>query len=100
MIAVIERVWDYYIQKMGKNPRLLTLTSLRQQKGLARFREVLKKTRGDMVKAEKVLKIAVDTLASSSFHMGDNEQKKQYNSWETNLFVSTEKFERWLEQSR
>jgi hypothetical protein len=94
----VERVWNYYLEKLGKNPKLLTFTPLRKQKGLARLRECLAKAGGDLAKAEALMKIAVDALAASDFHRGMNDRKKRYDSWERNLFPSQEKLEQWIEQ--
>ena len=35
-LLVVQRVWDYYIEKLGKNPRLLSFTAVRKQKGPVR----------------------------------------------------------------
>lgn len=95
-IGVVGRVFDYYRTAIGKSS-LYTLTRKRQQKGLARLRECIRKTGGNLTNAETMMKICVDALAASKFHMGDNAQKKQYNDWEEQLFGSEERMERWLE---
>jgi len=94
----VHRVWDYYIEKLGKNPRVLTLTDHRIKKGMARLRECIAKGEGDPAKGEELMKIAVDALAASDWHRGDNDRKKAYDSWERHLFPSQEKLEWWLEQ--
>ncbi|PYU58041.1 MAG: hypothetical protein DMG55_18050 [Acidobacteria bacterium] len=96
---IVKRVWDNYIEKLGKNPKLLSLTALRKEKGEARLREALQKTGDDLVKAEKLLLLCVDALASSAFHRGDNDRKTAYDSWEQHLFKSQEQFETWLERT-
>jgi hypothetical protein len=96
----ISRVWDYYLRKLQKNSKLLSFSRLRQQKGLARLNECLKKTGGDLQKAEALMKLAVDVLADSDFHRGANDRKKAYDSWERHLFPTQEKFEWWLEQAQ
>ncbi len=58
------------------------------------------KTGGDIDRAVELLKIAIDALAGSRFHMGANNSKKTYVSWEKHLFKSQEKLEEWLEASR
>ncbi len=95
----MKRVWDNYIEKLGKNPKLLSLTALRKEKGEARLREALQKTGDDLVKAEKLLLLCVEALASSAFHRGDNDRKTAYDSWEQHLFKSQEQFETWLERT-
>ncbi len=98
-LAAVKRIWDYYILRLDKNPKLLTLTPLRKQKGFARLKECLCKTGGNLEKAEELLKLAVDALSESAFHRGENEQKKRYDCWEKNLFTSVEKLEWWLEKA-
>ena len=92
-------LWNYYLAKLGKNPKLLTLTALREQKGRSRLEECLRKTGGDLGKAEELMQMAIDALAASEFHRGGNESKKKYDSWERNLFPGQEKLEWWLERS-
>jgi hypothetical protein len=96
--TAIGRVWAYYLEKLDKEPKLMSWTPLRKQKGLARLADALRKTGGKLEKAEALMRVAVDNLAGSSFHRGANDRKKRYDSWEKNLFSSTEQFERWLEQ--
>ena len=48
--ATILRLWNYYLAKLGKNPKLLTLTALHEQKGRSRLAECLRKTGGIWVK--------------------------------------------------
>jgi hypothetical protein len=95
----IKRIWDFYLQRLGKNPKMLTFTPLRKRKGTARFQECLKKTDGDPTKAEAMMRSCVEALASSKFHMGDNDAGKRYDSWEKQLFPSQEKLEFWLERA-
>jgi hypothetical protein len=97
--AAVRRVWDYYIHNLDKNPKLLTFSSLRKQKGIARLRECLAKTGNDLQKAEALMRLAIDALAASGFHRGENDRNRRYDSWEKNLFVNQEKMECWLEQS-
>jgi hypothetical protein len=99
-LAVIEHVWAYYVERLNKNPKLLTLTSLRQKKGLARLNECLEKTGQNLEKAEGLMRVAVDELAASDFHTGKNDRGRRYDSWEQNLFKSREQIEGWLDQSR
>jgi hypothetical protein len=98
-LLAVERVWGHYIQKLGKNPKLLTFTAGRKQKGMARLRECLTKTGGDLVKAEGLMRCAVDALAVSAWHIGENDKKQKYDSWEANLFKSQEQLEKWLERT-
>ena len=96
---VLDRVFARYLSKVGKNPKLYEFTRLRKQKGHDRLRECLKKSSGNLEKAEALFNLAIDALSASAWHMGDNPNKKIYNSWEENLCRSQEKFERWLEEA-
>jgi len=97
-IESVRRVAAYYVEKLGILPQLFSLTPARLKMGVTRFREALAMTRGDTEKAERLLKLAVDMLASSRFHRGDNPDGKKHDSWET-IFRSQEKLEWWLRQS-
>ncbi len=97
--AAVRRLWVYYIQKFEKNEKLYSFTQLRKSKGQARLHECLAKTGDNLEKAEGLMRLAIDALAASAFHRGENDRKKRYDSWEKNLFSSQEQFERWLEQS-
>lgn len=44
------------------------------------------------------MRVAIDNLTASAWHMGENPSKKKYDSWEKNLFKSTEQLEEWLSQ--
>ncbi len=61
--------------------------------------ECLRKTGGDLGKAEELMQMAIDALAAYEFHRGAYENKKRYDSWERNLFPSLEKLEWWLERA-
>jgi hypothetical protein len=89
-------VFEYYIQKANRNPRTYLFTPARQKKVAARFAECLKLTSGDEAKAIGLLKVAVDGLTKSRFHMGENDQQKKYCDFVDHLFFSWEKMERWL----
>ncbi len=97
--ATILRLWNYYLEKLDKNPKLLTLTPLRESKAKKRLAECLRKTGGDLGNAEELMCICIDTLGASSFHRGKNDRKRKYDSWEDNLFKSQEQMEKWLERA-
>jgi hypothetical protein len=97
--GAVLRAWKYYLETLGKNPKLLSFTKLRKQKGLARLRECAAKASGDLAKAEALLRISIDGLAKSDFHRGANDRQKRFDSWEKNLFANQEQLERWLEKA-
>jgi hypothetical protein len=99
-LLAVEGVWAYYIQKLGKNPELLSFTAGRKQKGLARLRECLEKEGGDLGRAEGLMRAAVDALAASPYHRGENPSRKRYDSWEKNLFKDQDQTENWLDSAK
>jgi DNA-binding Lrp family transcriptional regulator len=94
--SIVHRLFKYYIERTDRHPRLYELTDQRMKKGLARLADCQRKCNGDLGKAEQLMKLAIDGLCESDFHMGKNEQKKQYIDWNDHLFKSTEKLEWWL----
>jgi DNA-binding protein Fis len=94
--ASVRRLFTYYIEQTGKNPKLYTLTDNRMKKGLSRLGDCLQKTGGKLDKAEEMMGMCIDELASSDFHMGKNENNRQYVDWIDHLFKSTEKLEWWM----
>jgi hypothetical protein len=98
-LPAVERVWAYYIQKLGKSTKQLSFTAGRKQKGLARLGECLGKTGGDLTRAEGLMREAVDALAASAWHCGENDRRKRYDIWEANLFKTQEQLEIWLDST-
>jgi len=96
----IMRLWDYFIDRLGKHPRLYTFTDKRRKMAEKRFAESLLKTKGDYKKAEFMCECAIDALADSDFHnaRGKYAGGTKYNDWEI-VFRSTEQFEKFLERS-
>lgn len=96
-------LFPLYQEKMEKNPKTYTLTPARLAKGLARFRECLKKCDDDSRAAYDLFAGAINALAASDFHMGrktkQNSNTKKYNDWIDHLCKSAERFEKWLEAS-
>ena len=84
---------------MHKSSRILTFTAGRRDKGLARLAEALKKTKGNLEKAEGLMRLAIEALVASKWHMGENPDKKKFDAWEDHLFRSAEQFEKWLERA-
>jgi hypothetical protein len=98
-LQAISEVWESYLQKLEKNPKINSFTEKRRKKVLARLGDALETTGGDLAKAKGLLCVAVDALAASPFHRGENDRKRKYDSLEDNLFKSREQFENWLQRS-
>jgi len=98
----LESVFEYYLQKVGRNPKTYDFTAGRRKKGMARLQECLKKTGGNLENAVGLMRLSVDCLASSDWHTGRDPQThgKKYCDWEgaKYLFGSYSGMERWWNQ--
>jgi hypothetical protein len=95
--AAVKHVWEYYLKKCERDPKVNELTFIRKKKGVLRLKECLVKTKGDLSKAIEAMKWAIDNIAASDFHMGrDSASKgKKFNNWEKHIFDSYEQMEKW-----
>jgi hypothetical protein len=95
--GAVKAVFDYYLEKTNRNPKTYEFTPLRKQKGISRLKECGRKTAGDYEKAKTLMKLAVDGLVASDFHMGreSTTSGKKYCEWEKHLFKSYEQMESW-----
>jgi hypothetical protein len=93
----LEGIWTYYMDKIGRSPKTYEFTPMRKRKGLARFKECLKKTGGDVNRAVELMKVCVDALVASDWHMGRDPKGngKRFCGWEKHLFKSYEQMEGW-----
>lgn len=98
---VVAEVFDYYLGKLGKNKVTYSLTPLRMDKGLARYRECLKLADGDRELAAGLMHEAVDGLLLNPWNMGraPNSERK-FVDWENHVFRSMEVMQqRWSDLS-
>jgi uncharacterized protein YdaU (DUF1376 family) len=95
--AVLDDIWQHYLTATNRIPKLNAFTPIRKRKGLKRLKECLVKTKGNLENAVKLMKLAIDKIAQSDFHMGRDSKTngKQFNSWEDNIFRSYEQLEGW-----
>lgn len=95
---IIEAVFEYYCISTEKNRLTYRLSPQRKKVGITRLRDCLKLTKGDYDKSAGLLRVAIDKLAESDWHMGRDPgtKGKQYCDWEKNLFKSYEAMERWF----
>jgi hypothetical protein len=70
LLNSLRTVWDYYISKIGRDPKAYSLTQTRQRIGLKRLKECLVKTGDNLENAVKLMQVAIDQLAASDWHMG------------------------------
>jgi hypothetical protein len=96
----LDEVWEHYLTATDRAPKLNTFTTIRRKSGLARLKECLAKTGDNLPNAVSLMKIAIDKLAASDFHMGRDPKTNgvKYNSWENNVFRSTEQMEGWWQR--
>lgn len=96
-----QTIFPYYIQTVKPEAKVIyTLTKQRLDQGTLRLLECRKKCNGNWEGAEKLMKVAIDTMAASDFHMGRLAKTggRQYNDWK-HLFRSAEKLEEWFVRS-
>lgn len=93
----VKVIFGYYLERTGRNPKTYEFTAMRKKRGIARLRDCLRKTHGDLGKAKELMRIAVDGLVASDFHMGSDPKSagKKYCDWENHLFKSYEQMEGW-----
>jgi hypothetical protein len=91
-------VWDRFMAMIGKNARTYTFTPKRKAMGLARLRD-LKKRSGSWESAIELATLCIERLHASPWHNGKNPTGQKYLSWEI-LFRSTEQMESWLDDER
>jgi hypothetical protein len=97
----LDQIFGYYLERTARKASAYTLTAGRKQKGLARLRECLGRSGGDLPAAVAMMKAAVDGICKSDWHMGRDPKTngKRYVEWESHLFDSVESLERWVEQT-
>jgi hypothetical protein len=93
----VKVIFDHYLERTGRNPKTYEFTAMRKRKGVARLRECLRKTGGDLAKAVDLMQIAIEGLVASDFHMGGDPKSggKKYCDWEKHVFKSYEQMEGW-----
>lgn len=95
---IVEAAFEHYIVSTGRNRLTYRLSPQRKKVGLARLKDCLRLTEGDYDKASALLRVAIDNLAESNWHMGRDPgtNGKKYCDWIKNLFKNYEQMETWL----
>jgi uncharacterized protein YdaU (DUF1376 family) len=94
----VRQIFDYYLERLGKNVKLYKFDAERKQKGIARLKECLELAADPKLEnAIAMMKLCVDRLAESAFHNGNNDNRKKYVDWGKHLFHSRHKLEWWLD---
>jgi DNA-binding IscR family transcriptional regulator len=86
----IVSVYDHYISKTGRNPKLYAFSQARKEKLTTRFHECLKKTDGDPVKAVELMKLSIDGCLANKWW-----SEKGLNDLVAHIFKSYEQMEKW-----
>lgn len=81
------------------NPALRSWTANRQRMAILCFREALglANSKWNVSQAIQLMLRAIDNLAASDFHMGQNPKTsgQKFNDWEY-VFGTVEKFKKWI----
>ena len=98
----VEIVFDYYLQKLKKNPKLYCLTPKRRENAVACYRHCLKVSDGNDESALHRMQDAVDGLCANDWLMGRSQNStRQYTDWEEYVFKNIETMEkRWEDFQR
>lgn len=90
---IVERLFAYYCERMGRDPKRYTLTPARRKKAEMRLRE--REKLSDIGNAEIEAGRCIDNLASSDYHVSGG-----YIDWTDQIFRSAEEFEKRLSWSK
>jgi len=93
----VRRVFDYYVAACDRSPGMYTYTPARKNLLLKRLDEALKKTHGDLGKAQALMQLSVDGISGSAWHMGRDPKTdgKTYCELEKHVFRTFEQMEGW-----
>jgi len=82
----LKDVFQYYVVQTERDPARYELNAKRRKKGLARLRDCMEKAKEPKLEnAAAMMKVAVDRLARSPLHNGENKQGRCYLEWETHF---------------
>jgi hypothetical protein len=97
---IIEATFEHYCCATERNRLTYRLTPQRMKVGITRLKDCLRLTKGDYDKAAGLLRVAIDKLTESNWHMGRDPgtNGKRYCDWSDHLFKSYEKMEKWWNQ--
>ena len=90
----IQEVFNYYLLHADRSSNQYLLTDLRKKKALSRLKELMKNKNQGIHGAVDDMKLAIDGLVASPFHMGKNDRNTKYIDFIDNLFKSWEEMEK------
>jgi hypothetical protein len=96
LYSALDDVWQHYLKATHRNPKRNKFSAIRKRIGIARLRECLDRNGGNRENAVKLMKLAIDNMGRSDFHMGCDVKSdgKKYNDWKY-VFGSIERMEEW-----
>lgn len=94
---LLQSVWDCYMTQIGKNPKQYEWSDERKRMGMARMRE-LKRRSGSWENAVALMKLCIDRMKADPWRARGKEGWK-HRDWE-NLFRSNRQMEYWLDDQR
>jgi hypothetical protein len=108
--GLVEDGYQYFLEKTGRSPAQHRFSKDRRKLGIDGFKELFRfaaesKAPDPATAAVELFHLAVDRMAASKFHNGDNDKSTKYNDWH-NLFKSkdfkqpTKLLGFWLDDSR
>jgi hypothetical protein len=90
---VVEELFTYWAEATRRDPNRCKLTGDRERLAIKRLTD--KDPRSRFTADD--LRAAIDGVASSAFHRGENDQKQRYDTFEW-ILSSPSKIEKWREK--
>jgi hypothetical protein len=90
-LALVERIFSFYCEALGRNPKQYTLTDLRRKKAMLRLRERLVIHEGRLSAVEDEFVRAVENLAADEWL-----RSRGHTGWTEQIFESPDEFEKRL----
>ena len=100
--ASLLTVFEFFIAQTRKDPARYKLTPKRKIRGLARLKQCQRQAKdGKLETAVEIMKVAIERIATSPFHNGQNKQGRRYTEWEGHFLRQgwDEFFSMWLDDS-
>lgn len=100
--SALNQVFDHYKIQTNRHPKTYTFTPTRKRRGMARLRECVKMANGNLTVATNLMRLAIDRIAESDWHMGRNPKSggRRFCDWEDQLFGSEETLQKWLDNNQ
>jgi hypothetical protein len=100
--ASLETVFEFFVAQTKKDPNRYHLTPKRKIRGLIRLKQCQWQAKdGKLETAVEIMKVAIERIATSPFHNGQNKQGHRYLEWETHFLRRDwdDFYSMWLDDS-